>query len=59
MSGFKIHSVFQDNVAVAAGGFPCRDVSTAGNGAALARGTRSGWGSSMAAAVEALRPGSW
>lgn len=38
------------------GGFPCQDVSTVGNRAGLAPGTRSGLWAHMAAAIDALQP---
>lgn len=43
-------------VDVLIGGFPCQDVSTVGKRAGLARGTRSGLWSHMAAAIDALQP---
>lgn len=43
-------------VDVLSGGTPCQDMSTAGRRAGMRDGTRSGLWSSMAAAIEAIRP---
>lgn len=44
-------------VDILTGGFPCQDVSLAGNRAGIKDGTRSGLWSEFARAIEALRPG--
>jgi DNA (cytosine-5)-methyltransferase 1 len=44
-------------VDVLTGGFPCQDVSLAGNRAGLAHGTRSGLWTHFAHAIDVLRPG--
>lgn len=44
-------------VDVLCGGFPCQDVSLAGNGAGIAEGTRSGLWYAYADAIGVLRPG--
>ena len=43
-------------VDILTGGFPCQDVSTAGLGAGLRDGTRSGLWAHMASAIDQLRP---
>lgn len=46
-----------DPIEIATGGFPCQDVSIAGNRRGLRDGTRSGLWYEMARGIQALRPG--
>lgn len=53
----KIDWAQVEPVDILTGGFPCQDVSLAGNRAGIKDGTRSGLWSEFARAIEALRPG--